>query len=297
VAVLVGVLLAFVAARYGGINGLSLGVVLVVALFLGRWRRLGGEGLQVPITALLAMTVAGGTAENQLQARVLDTLVGALIGAGTNLLLFPPVHLRSAREAVASVAQGVARLLRAVGDGLGEEWGPDEAQEWRDRAQRLDRLVREARSTIDRGQESLKLNPRRPRLRSVVTGSDLCRAVDALEHVAIQCRSITTTLADLAESPRRPTVRFLSTYADVLLAAADAFDALADDTQGEDELAGVRTAVRRGGDQWRELRGRVQQEQLDQPDSLPAYGSLLADIERVLDELETAEGALAVSTP
>jgi len=297
VAVLVGVLLAFAAARYAGINGLSLGVVLVVALVLGRWHRLGGEGLQVPTTALLAMTVAGGTAQNQLQARVLDTVVGALIGAGTNLLLLPPVHLRSARDSVAALANGVGRLLQAVGTGLREEWGPEQTDEWRDRAARLDRLVRDARASIERGQESKRLNPRRQSVRSAVSDADLRRAVDSLEHVSIQCRSITTSLSALADSPLRPTARFLTAYADVLLAAADAFSALADETQGDQELAQVRAATRSGGDRWRELRARVLQERLDQPDALPAYGSLLADIERVLDELQTADDALAVSTP
>jgi uncharacterized membrane protein YccC len=266
-AVVVGVVLAFVAARYGGVNGVSLGVVLVVALLLGRWRRLGGEGLQVPITALLAMTVAGGTAQPQLEARVLDTVVGAVIGAAVNLLVLPPVHLRSARASVAEVALGVSRLLRALGEGLRGEWGPDEAQEWHDRALRLDRLVREARATTDQGQESVKLNPRRQRVGAAGTPGDLSRAVDSLEHVAIQCRGITTTLR-----------------------------ALADETDGKEELAAVRTAVRRGGDRWRALRD-VEQRELDRSEALPAYGSLLADIERVLDELQTADGALAVSTP
>jgi hypothetical protein len=295
-AVVVGVLLAYVAARYGGVNALSLGVVLVAALLLGRWRRLGGEGLQVAVTALMAMTVASGTAQDQLRTRVLDTVVGAVLGAVVNLLVLPPVHLRSARRSVAEVALGVGRLLRAVGDGLRGEWGPEDAQEWHDRASRLDRLVREARATTDQGRESVRLNPRRQHVGPGVTTGDLSRAVDSLEHVAIQCRGITTTLRDLAESPRRPTARFLSTYADVLLATADAFDTLGDETQGDEELAGVRSAVRRGGDRWRELRDLVQRE-LDRADALPAYGSLLADVERVLDELQTADGALAVSTP
>ena len=60
VAVLAGVLLAFLAARTLGLEWYSLAGVLTVALFLGRWHRLGDSGLQVPITALLAMTIAGG---------------------------------------------------------------------------------------------------------------------------------------------------------------------------------------------------------------------------------------------
>ena len=36
---------------------------------------------------------------------------------------------------------------------------------------------------------------------------------------------------------------------------------------------------------------------VQRPDSVPTHGSLLVDAERILDELERAEGALAGSTP
>ncbi|MGZ4609437.1 MAG: FUSC family protein [Actinomycetes bacterium] len=296
-AVLAGVLLAFAAAQVLGVNGASLGLVLVLALFVGRWRRLGDEGLQVPITALLAMTVAGGTAENALQARVLDTLVGAAIGAVTNLVLMPPVHLRSARDSVASTASGVARLLRTVAAGLREDWDRDDAVEWLDRARRLDRLVHDARATLGRGRESLRLNPRRRQVDLADDAAPLGRAVDALEHVVIQCRSIATSLLEVADSPIRPAPTFLQHYASILESVAEAFDRLADESQGEEELATVRAAVRTGGDRWRVLRSRVQEERLREPDSLPTYGSLLVDVERILDELERADDALALSTP
>ena len=59
----------------------------------------------------------------------------------------------------------------------------------------------------------------------------------------------------------------------------------------------LRGAVRAGGDKWRLLRSRIQGEELSHRDSLPTYGSLLVDAERILDELERAEDSLAVSTP
>jgi len=116
-AVLAGVLLAFLAARTLGVEWYSLGLVLVVALVIARWQRLGDSALQVPTTALLALTIAGGVQDTELEARVVETLVGAVIGAATNLLVLPPVHLRSSRDAIASIASGVARLLRSVADG------------------------------------------------------------------------------------------------------------------------------------------------------------------------------------
>jgi hypothetical protein len=298
-AVLAGVLLAFLAARTLGVEWYSLGLVLVVALVIARWQRLGDSALQVPTTALLALTIAGGVQDTALEARVVETLVGAVIGAATNLLVLPPVHLRSSRDAIASIAAGVARLLRSVADGARDDWGRDEAQDWLERARRLDMLVREARSTTEQGRESLRLNPRANRSALPIDPAALDRAVDSLEHVVVQCRSITATLLDAVteDGDRLLTGDFLSTYAEVLIDVAVAFEALADGETGDREVENLRGAVRAGGDKWRRLRSRIQDEELAHRDSLPTYGSLLVDAERILDELDRAEGSLAVSTP
>jgi uncharacterized membrane protein YccC len=298
-AVLAGVLLAFLAARSLGVEWYSLGLVLVVALLLARWHRLGDSGLQIPTTALLAMTIAGGVQETALESRVVETLMGALIGAAVNLLIVPPVHLRSGREAVASAANGVARLLGSVAEGIRQDWSRDEAQDWLERARRLDGLVREARQATEQSRESLRFNPRITPDSLPIDVSALGRAVDSLEHIAVQCRSITATLLDVTsgDASRAPAPEFLQRYADVLRDAAAAFTALSDDQTGDREVQNLRRAVRAGGDRWRDLRGRVQGAEVQQTDSLPSYGSLLVDAERILDELERAEDCLAVSTP
>jgi aromatic acid exporter family member 1 len=298
-AVLAGVLLAFLATRTLGVSAVSLGVVLVVAMVIARWHRLGDEGLQVPITALLAMTIAGGVRDTALQARFVETMVGAVIGAGTNLLVLPPVYLRSARAAVAESAAGVSRLLRSIAEGLHGDWGRDDAQDWLERARRLDRSVRSTRVVIDQGQESLRFNPRRREHPRSDSPAALQRAVDALEHIGIQCRSIATTLLDAAqdENRPRPTRVFLRYYAETLHHTADAFDALAGDAPDSDEADAVRAGVRRGGDRWRDLRGQIEAGRVHAAAALPSYGSLLVDAERILDELERAESCLVVSTP
>ena len=298
-AVLAGVILAFLAARALGVEWYSLGIVLVIALLVARWHRLGDSGLQVPTTALLAMTIAGGVQETALEARVVETLVGGVIGAAINLLVMPPVHLRSGREAVASTAEGVARLLRSVADGIRQEWSEEDAQDWLERARRLDGLVRDARSTTEQGRESLRFNPRVTAESLPVDVAAMDRAVDSLEHVAVQCRSITATLLDAAggDGSRAPTPEFLQRYAEVLDDVADAFDALADDQTGEQEVENLRGAVRSGGDKWRDLRSQLQEVGVQRRDTMPSYGSLLVDAERILDELERAEDCLAVSTP
>ena len=208
-AVLAGVLLAFLTARTLGVEWYSLGLVLVVALGMARWQRLGGSGLQVPTTALLAMTIAGGVQDTMLEARVIETLVGALIGATINMLILPPVHLRDGRESVASTARGVSRLLTSIAEGIRTGWSREDAQEWLDRARQLDARVRDARSASERGRESMRFNPRATPDALPVDVASLDRAVDSLEHVAVQCRSIAASLLDTVtgDHTRRPPMR------------------------------------------------------------------------------------------
>jgi len=298
-AVLAGVLLAFLTARTLGVEWYSLGLVLLVALGMARWQRLGGSGLQVPTTALLAMTIAGGVQDTMLEARVIETLVGALIGATINMLILPPVHLRDGRESVASTARGVSRLLTSIAEGIRTGWSREDAQEWLDRARQLDARVRDARSASERGRESMRFNPRATPETLPVDVASLDRAVDSLEHVAVQCRSIAATLLDTVtgDHTRRPTDAFFHVYAEILDEVAAAFAAVGDDTGGADEMQNLRIAVRNGGDTWRDLRTQAQNAEVQQNDSFPSYGSLLVDAERILDELERAEYFLAASTP
>ena len=187
-----------------------------------------------------------------------------------------------------------------MADGVRDEWGRDEAQDWLERARRLDRLVREARSTTEQGRESLRLNPRANPSALPIDPAALDRAVDSLEHVAVQCRSITATLLDAVteDGNRLLTADFLSTYAEVLIDVAVAFEALADGETGDQEVENLRGAVRAAAaTSGASCARRIQDEELAQRDSLPTYGSLLVDAERILDELERAEDSLAVSTP
>ena len=234
--------------------------------------------------------------DTALEARVVETLVGALIGAAVNLLVMPPVHLPNDARRSRRLPSGVARLLRSVADGLRGEWGEDEpATGWSERAGSTgwcatpappaSRAARACGST--RGRPGpLPIDP-----------AALDRAVDSLEHVAVQCRSIAATLLDLASGDGS---RMLSTSSwtlrVVLTEVARSIRRAGRRGDRGPEVENLRGAVRSGGDKWRELRSRIQQADVHRRDSLP-YGSLLVDAERILDELERAEDSLAVSTP
>jgi hypothetical protein len=195
--VVAGVLVAVLLSKVFGLTWWSLGVVILVSLVIGLLLRLGDHTLEVPISAMLVLAVTGqaGTAAVD---RITETLVGAATGVVVSFLLRPPVYVQPAGDAIGELAAEMAELLSAMGAELTEGWSGEQARAWEDRARDLDRPLRAARVALARGEESLRLNPRQRRVRE--GASSLRAALAALEHSAVQVRGITLDLADLAET-------------------------------------------------------------------------------------------------
>jgi hypothetical protein len=194
--VVAGVLVAVLLSRVVGLTWWSLGIAIFASLVIGRLLRLGDHTLEVPISAMLVLAVAGQTPVAAL-GRVVETLIGAATGVAVSVLLKPPMYVQPAGDAIGRLANEMGELLAAMGEELTEGWSGEQARTWADRALQLDRPLRAAAVALARGEESLRLNPRQRRVRE--GASSLRAALAALEHSAVQLRGVTRDLADLAE--------------------------------------------------------------------------------------------------
>jgi hypothetical protein len=194
--VVAGVLVAVLISKVVGLTWWSLGIAIFASLVVGRVLRLGDHTLEVPISAMLVLAVAGQPQTAAL-GRVVETLIGAATGVAVSVLLKPPMYVQPAGDAIGELANETAELLAAMGEELTEGWSSGQARAWADRARELDRPLRAARIALARGEESMRLNPRQRRVRE--GASSLRAALAALEHSAVQVRGITHDLADLAE--------------------------------------------------------------------------------------------------
>ena len=192
--VVAGVLVAVLLSKVFGLTWWSLGITILAALVIGLLLRLGEHTLEVPISAMLVLAVAGTAALD----RVAETLIGAATGVVVSFLLRPPMYVQSAGDAIGQLAADMAELLSSMGAELTEGWSGEQARAWEDRARELDRPLHVARVALARGEESLRLNPRQRRVRE--GASSLRAALATLEHSAVQVRGITLDLADLAEA-------------------------------------------------------------------------------------------------
>ena len=168
VGVIVGVALAYRIGFAFGAHSWVVLVAIVAALLLAWVLRLGpGSANQIPISAMLVLTL--GDLNVQYAAdRILETIIGAAIGLTVNVLIVPPVLLQPAHLAVARLAKEVAASLDRLAGALTTPHSPAELETVRSKARSMRKLRDTAVDAVAKGAESLTLNPRRGRHRTML---------------------------------------------------------------------------------------------------------------------------------
>ncbi|MEO3764345.1 aromatic acid exporter family protein [Streptomyces sp. B8F3] len=292
-AVVVGVLIASGFSALVGLSWWSLGLIILSSLVAGRIVRVDEFVPEVAISAMLVLGVAhvGDTAFT----RILETLTGAVVGLTFNLVLAPPVWVESAGEAIEDLARRMRRLLLRSAEQLTEVTSPAVAADRLYAARELDEFVGEVDTSLRRAEDSLRLNPRVSEglMHRVVLRTGL----DTLEICAVVLRVLTRSLADLAQARRKGEPLFPR---DAGVALQDLFGYLADALVSFAQLVSTEVsesaetaAGRLEADLSAARRGRDRVESLlletvgRDEENWFLYGALLADVNRILDELDT----------
>jgi hypothetical protein len=244
---------------------------------------------------MLVLAVAGQTEEAAL-SRVLETLIGAGTGVAVNALLGPSVYVQPAGNAIGDLAKDLADLLRTMGEELTEHWSGEQARSWVRRTQELDGPQRAAEAALARGEASLRLNPRGRRLLGATPS--LRAGLAALEHSAVDVRAISRDLADLAEALEergQPEPEVLVALGRLLVELGEAVAAfgelVAPDVAGPPrEVAELRIALEIARTHRDVLAELMLVDARDDPGLWHIQGSLLADVDRLLRELDVERG-------
>lgn len=300
-AVLAGVI---VAGAVGPLLGQHLGsfaLLMLIGLLIGQWNRLGSQGAQVPVAAIFAYSSMSTGQLSMLGDIVLAVLLGAGLGVITNMVLAPPMRYRDAAQGVLEMSQSIREVLTDVAAGLRDGVpSTEDAEDWLRRSRNLDETVSRARSSIEHGAESVQFNPRRLLMsRSATTSFAGYRtAADALSRAAEQVRSVTYELTFTARDERRGVDQyadFLNSYADLLDRAVEATDDLGHpDNEDGTGYSGLDEHVEQGREIFRQLAAQVEDKEFDSPDQWPAYGALITNAQRLLDEFDHAQRCGAV---
>ncbi|MFC9602704.1 aromatic acid exporter family protein [Streptomyces niveus] len=291
-AVVAGVLIAIAFSVLVGLSWWSLGLIILASLLAGRLVRVDEF---VPEVAISAMLVLGVThAANTAWDRVLETLIGAVVGLLFNVVFVPPVWVSVAGESIEDLARQMRRLMRDVGEELTTPTPVERAAARLSEARRLDHGIAEVDAALRQAEDSLRLNPRVKEglLHRVVLRTGL----DTLEICAVVLRVLTRTITDLAKEREEENLftpeegsgleELLSQVADALVSFAVLVTTQASEAAeaAEDRLAGDLSAAAASRERVAHLLLEGVQRH---PRQWQLHGALLSEIDRLLDELDT----------
>jgi hypothetical protein len=190
--VIAGVLVALGLSSALGFTWWSLGLAIAAALAVGYALRLGDSVLEVPISAMLILSLPIGGAATE---RIISTLIGAATGLVSNLVL-APLRLQPAEEAIDDLGRRMADLLDQMAGDLADGSGAERTGDWVGRSRVLTDELEQVERALGQAEESVRLNPRG----SVVIDPRvyLRGRLEALEHATLTIRGIARSLNDSA---------------------------------------------------------------------------------------------------
>ncbi len=290
--VVAGVLVAIAFSLLVGLTWWSLALVILASLAVGHLVRVDEYVPEVAISAMLVLgvTSVGDTA----WARVLETLIGAVVGLGCNLLLAPPVWVDEAGESIEGLARRVRQLMLSMGEEAAGRTPVERATARLYEARRLDHDIVEVDAALRQAEDSLRLNPRvrEGLLHRVVLRTGL----DTLEICTVVLRVIARTLTDLAKE-RDPDPLFapqigaaveqlLSEVADAVVSFAVLVTAHVSENaeSAEERLAAELRQAAATRDKLAQLLLEEVQRDARQ---WQLHGAVLTEVTRMLDEMDT----------
>jgi uncharacterized membrane protein YccC len=194
VGVIAGVALAFGAGYLFGTASWVVLATIVVALLLAWVLRLGpGSSAQIPISAMLVLSIGGLTADYAVE-RVIETVIGAVVGLAVNLAIVPPVQVAPAHLAIARLQRDIAVALEDLAGSLEQPMSRTQLDGLLAQARLLRPLASKAAEAVTSAKESLTLNPRAGRLRLVLTDDE--KLLARLSNLVTRVLTMTRTVHD-----------------------------------------------------------------------------------------------------
>jgi len=290
--VVAGVLVAIAFSLLVGLTWWSLALLIVASLAVGRLVRVEEYVPEVAISAMLVLgvTSVGDTA----WARVVETLIGAVVGLACNLLLAPPVWVDEAGESIEGLARRVRQLMLRMGEEAAGRTPVERATERLHEARRLDHDIVEVDAALRQAEDSLRLNPRvrEGLLHRVVLRTGL----DTLEICTVVLRVLARTFTDLAKE-RDPeplfapgtgaaVERLLSEIADAVVSFAVLVTSHVSES-AESAESRLAAELRQAAATRDKLAQLLLEEVQRDVRSWQLHGAVLTEVNRILDEMDT----------
>jgi uncharacterized membrane protein YccC len=281
----VGVVLGVVvAAALGALLGETTWSVLlaIVAALALAWvlRVTPGTANQIAISAMLVLALGAATPGYAID-RVIETLLGAVVGFVVNVALVPPVSVAPARAAVAAAGTALAGSMEALAAALRRSPSAGELTAMLTRARGIRPLAAVAEGAIAAARESLTLNPRARRHKAELAA--LAEVIERITPIGTQLIGMTRAYVDRYE----PTLAAEPEVA----AIAEQLDRAAHDVRLLlDQAAGLQAGASAAVDAEPPALTRPLRIAAPSAGHWVLIGSLLVDLERIHTALQEALG-------
>lgn len=300
-AVLTGVLVAVGLASSIGLSWWSLGLVIAASLVLAKVLRLGEQSLEAPISAMLILAVS--SPELAAEVRLVNTLIGTVVGIAFSLLVPVTIPNTRAQVAVRGVARAQAGLLDEVALTIASRTAhPEEVKAWLAWADHIEGDIESAAASVEAVEQSRKLNPLALARATVHPG--LQEALGRLDRCLAAERALLSVMATEESSPggaRDGQVasdlrRAFAVVLDDVASGLRSFAELIDAEYGLSNVERVDEVLHQTLEIVRETRAVLTELMLidvdprEQTDLWMLQGSVLAAVEHVLRQLDLEHG-------
>lgn len=197
VGVLLGVTVALLTGEFLGQHSWLFIAALVAGLALGWLLRMTPSAANQIVVSALLMIALGGLELHYGVERLVETLIGALIGVAINALVVAPVRTLPVHDALVSLTEHAAAVLRRIADALDRPRDDDWLEEMHTEARALQAERTRVHGLLREARESLRLNPRSRRYRQGLAEDDAL--FQRLQPIVTQIGGMSRAVYDLYE--------------------------------------------------------------------------------------------------
>jgi uncharacterized membrane protein YgaE (UPF0421/DUF939 family) len=275
-----GVLIAFAAARLIGLDAVSLAAAVFAGLVIGSVPGVRAQ-TTTAATAVVVLTTGYIDKSGMLAARLADTGIGIAVGLLINLIVWPPLRDRGAAREIDLIDDRVGELLAEIATHLERGLTDDDTEGWIARADELDDDLDRAWSVLEEARESGRLNPRRAVPQRMEAAEGFAAIINRLAQAVAETRSMARTIRIAQVAPEEWDHAFRDPWLALLHRAGRA---IADADTNEVKAVHAELST---------FAGRLAVTELHD-EMWPVYGALMINLRNVLDALNPVTDAQPV---
>ncbi|WP_213527044.1 aromatic acid exporter family protein [Paenibacillus sp. J31TS4] len=163
-----GVLFTVLLAPYIGLNGWSIGLLLLIGALVVSWLKLEHAMMvQVALSILLVIYFQAKMPAYPFD-RIRDTLIGAVVALAIQLLIFPPDTVAKARKKMARFADHLSQHFATAALWVREGCPSAQAHALQTKLQALFLELHQATTELEKAEQSLRYNPLGAKKRTVL---------------------------------------------------------------------------------------------------------------------------------